>query len=58
MAPAASPRPAGTKMMRRNHTMAQVASLQACMEDSNLKHPHPPIIHADNQVDHRQLVVG
>ncbi len=36
MASAALPSPAGTKMMRRNYTMAQVASLQACMEDSNL----------------------
>ncbi len=26
-------------------------------EDSNLKHPHPPIIHRDNRVD-RWLVVG
>jgi hypothetical protein len=37
--------------------MAQVASLQACAEDFNLKHPHPPIIHGNNQVD-RWLVAG
>jgi hypothetical protein len=37
--------------------MAQVASYQACAEDSDLKHPHPPIVHGDNWVD-RWLVVG
>jgi hypothetical protein len=45
MVSAALPSPAGTKMMKKNYTMAQVASKQACAKVSNLKRPHPPIIH-------------
>jgi len=45
MASAASPSPAGTKMMTNTYPIMHAAS-----EDGHLKRPHPRIIDGDNRV--------